>query len=362
MVIGKIQTTEALLGLLFLLLLASCSNETPADPPGESPPTLAAIEENLRTELDALTTDADFTLLVKTFSGRSFSHSTGESTESTLYKSASTCKLVTAVMILTLVEEGSLNLNSHPQDFIENWPQEGNLAAIELRHLLNFTSGLNEDPFCTNLGFHDFEDCIDEIAALNIEAGVPGEEFYYAGAHLQVAGLMAVVAGAYNDWQEFFTAFQGSTELFSGAAYDLPSLQNPRLAGGMHWSADEYVEFLEALYKGQILSPEMVDQMTQDQIGAAEIGYSPSVFALNEDWHYGFGNWIECHSSQFNCSETTRISSQGAYGAYPFIDFEHGYFGVLARQGALNTYDQGYAIFEANSGRLQEWAVFEVED
>jgi hypothetical protein len=38
------------------------------------------------------------------------------SSPSTLYESASTSKLITAVVILSLVDEGVLSLDDHPQD------------------------------------------------------------------------------------------------------------------------------------------------------------------------------------------------------------------------------------------------------
>ncbi len=119
---------------------------------------------------------------------------------------------------------------------------------------------------------------------------------------------MAIKAAGRADWQEVFEQFKTDTELFTHSNYDLPSLQNPRLAGGMHWNAKEYLEFLEAFHQAQILSAPMVLQMTRDQIGSAVIGNSPALNSIGEDWHYGFGNWIECHANPHNCSQTTRIS------------------------------------------------------
>jgi len=53
----------------------------------------------------------------------------------------------------------------------------------------------------------------------------------------------------------------------------------------------------------------------------------------------GLGNWLECPGAKgpntYNCGSGHRNSSAGAYGAYPFIDFDHHYFGILARQGEL---------------------------
>ena len=53
---------------------------------------------------------------------------------------------------------------------------------------------------------------------------------------------------------------------------------------------------------------------------------SPALNAFNQDWSYGFGNWLECPTAMgantFDCGSGHRNSSPGAYGAYPFIDFD----------------------------------------
>ncbi len=320
-------------------------------------PELAALEAEIRDDLDSYNTDTDFTLLVKAENGHPFLYRRGSSDETVSYRSASTSKWVTTAVILSLVDDGTISLDDYPQDYIPAWPSSGNLATIQLKHLLSFTSGLAESPLCLNLPNHDFETCVtDDIVNENSSSKVPGEAFYYSSSHLQVAGLMAVKAAGLSSWQELFEQFKAETSLFSSAEYDLPSLTNPRLAGGMHWNAAEYTAFLEALYKHEILNADLINQMTSDQIGSAAIEYSPAIEGLGEDWHYGFGNWIECHANPNNCTETTRVSSPSAYGAYPFIDYEYSYYGIVAREGSLGSFTDGYAIFESGSPKLELWA------
>ncbi len=337
-------------------VFSSCSDGDPVEPADECLTELAELENDIRSDLEAAITDADFTLAIESAGGNAFSYSTGSSSGTVPYRSASTSKLVTAVIILSLVADGTLSLADHPQDHISTWPTTGNLASIELTHLLSFTSGLVNEPLCINLPNSDFESCVGEIADLNGDSSPPGAGFFYSSAHLQVAGLMAIKAAGLSSWQEVFERFKAETGLFAGADYDLPSLQNPRLAGGMHWSAEEYLGLLAALYNNQILTPELISRMTHDQIGDAVVENSPALDALGEDWHYGFGNWIECHANPHDCTQTTRVSSPGAYGAYPFIDFDHGYYGILAREGALGTFDRGYELFETMATKLEAWA------
>jgi len=250
----------------------------------------------------------------------------------------------------------SFNIGRQTGGYITSWPTAGNLATIQLRHLLSFTSGLNEEHFCQNNPNADFEDCVNKIAGENSSAPAPGTEFYYDSSHLQVAGLMAIKASGASSWKAVFDQFKTDTGLFTGSDYDLPSLQNPRLAGGMHWTANQYMDFLEALHNNDILSPALTEAMHSNQVGNAAIVFSPALNAISQDFRYGFGNWIECAANPYNCTSVTRVSSPGAYGAYPFVDYEYHYFGIIARQGALATFDQGYAIYDAVKPLLQDWA------
>ncbi len=317
---------------------------------------LSKLESDIKHDLDTYDSNVDFTFYVKSENENSILHSTGSSNEFVLYESASTSKLVTTVIILSLVNEGILSLDDNPQDYIATWPTTGKLSAIKLKHLLSFTSGLSNEPLCINAANFNFATCVDNIVNANPVSTIPGEAFYYASSHLQVAGLMAINASANTSWESVFSQFQSKTGLFLNSKYDLPSITNPRLAGGMHWTASDYMLFLEAIYKQAILTPSLINQLSSDQISGALTENSPALNQLGEDWHYGYGAWIECPETPYNCTQTRRISSPGAYGAYPFIDFEYGYYGIVARQGDLGTFLQGINLFRAVSENLENWA------
>lgn len=290
--------------------------------------------------------------------GRRYIFNRGVSTLQTTYESASTSKLISAVIILRLVEQGYLNLSDHPQDHISGWPITSSdpLFAMTLAQLLSFTSGLTDEPLCLNAGFSDFESCVTNIANTNAGNGnTPGQEFYYASTHLQVAGLMAIKARGFVTWQDVFADFKTQTGLFPTSTYDVPSSSNPRLAGGMHWTGEEYMDFLTALKGGLILNPASMSQLLTDHTAAATIGFSPTVTGLGEDWHYGLGLWHECENATFDCAVGNRVSSPGAYGAYPFWDRNKGYTGIVARQGSLGTYPNGVAIERSVRSTVEQW-------
>lgn len=344
-----------------LFCLSGCGGGSTGD---ITPVPVASSAEQLETQLTAslaaFSTDTDFSFAVERSDGRRYSYNRGASTMDTAYESASTSKLVSAVIIMRLVEQGYLNLTDHPQDHIPGWPITSSdpLYNITLAQLLSFTSGLTIEPLCQNLPTADFASCVNTIATSNAHNGItPGTQFYYASTHLQVAGLMALHARSLPTWQALFDEFRTQTGLFPNGRYDLPSSSNPRLAGGMHWTGTEYLAFLKALKNNALLNASSMTEFLKDRTAAGvPIVYSP-VTDIGEEWHYGFGFWHECQSPTFNCTPGKRISSPGAYGAYPFWDRTKDYIGIVARQGALQTGFDGVSVERAVRLQVEAWVV-----
>ncbi len=353
-----------LIALSLPLIVVGCGgSESPAQttplPPTAPSCSQAALASELNKQLTSLVSNVDFSLSLLHRDGSRFYYSRGNVHDKTEFESASTSKWVTAAVILQLVDAGVLQLNDNPQQYISSWPSVSTdpRSQIQLRHLLSFTSGLTAEPVCINLANADFAQCVDKIAEQNQNNGkVPGKEFYYSSTHLQVAGLMAIKASGSKDWTDLFNKFKLQTNLFKQSRYDLPSATNPRLAGGMHWQSDEYLEFIRSFQRGNLLSTTLKQQAMSDQLQNASIGNSPAKAALNQDWHYGFGLWLECPASSFNCSNIRYYSSPGAYGAYPFIFENAGLVGLLARQGGLGSFAEGKAQFDSVAPLVEAWA------
>jgi CubicO group peptidase (beta-lactamase class C family) len=323
---------------------------------------LTALEASIAAKLDAAATNPDlsstpdFTLLLETEDGRTYAHSHGASSATTSYESASTSKWVSAVVILDRVDQGDLSLDTKAHALLPFWTE----TTVSLRDLLSFTSGFNDEPLCLNSGSFDFGACVENIYSKNsATAPATGTVFHYSSTHLQVAGLMAIQAAGAADWSALFADWKARTGLFPTSIYDLPSATNPRLAGGMHWTAEEYLAFLRALDKGQLLQPATQSALLADQRGTATVEASPAWDKEQEDWSYGLGNWLECPTAKvlggFDCGAGHRNSSPGAYGAYPFIDFDHHYFGILARQGDRGKGFEGIDVFRAAGPEITRW-------
>ena len=392
---------------------------------------LAALETQMTAILSEATVTSQagqaapapaFTVLLQRDDGRGYLFSKADSTQDTSYQSASTSKVVSATIILSLVDRGVLSLDDHPQKYIP-WPASGEASQITLRQLLAFVSGLNNDPPATqSLGGKDYtcidvppsfstyvpwDECVAQILAANFDsdgsvargggskATAPGAAFFYSSNHLQVAGAMAIAAVkqagitdastgvALSTWTDIFADYQKRTGLFGHSAYDLPSATNPRLAGGMHWTANDYRDFLLALYRNQapsgvaMLSTAARAELFADQRADAVVLSSPVLDAIGEDWHYSLGNWVECpllagatqssclaaggnwytyQQQQQCCVPLDRHSSPGAYGSYPFIDEVHHYIGILATMIQDGGFRQGLSIFRQLGDLADRWA------
>jgi CubicO group peptidase (beta-lactamase class C family) len=367
------------LSCALLALLASCSSSTSPSPsdstagaggeagsapaPSDCERSRGEIEREMSDALDAavgdpsITKEPNLTVALETALGHRFVYSHGDSSLEKSYESASTSKWVAASVILDLVDRGLLQLSDEPSAYLPFWQAHG----VTLAHLLSFTSGYSKEPPCLNLPNADFANCVERAYDQNVDiAPPPGSAFDYSSVHLQIAGLMAVRAAGAAGFAEIFTAWQARTGLFPSGAFDLPSPSNPRLAGGMHWTGQEYLAFLRAIYDGKLLKPKTREAMLSSQRGAAKVAGSPVLEALGQDWAYGFGNWLECPTAlgpdSFDCGAGHRNSSPGAYGAYPFIDFDRQYFGILARQGELGTFRDGDALFSVIAADAARWA------
>ena len=339
------------------------------DSGGSSSSCTAANPSQLEAQMDAILSQAasevDFSYAVQRRDGRRYSFSRGNSTLQTTYQSASVSKLVSAVIILRLVEQGHLSLASRPQDFIAGWPigSGDSLFPMTLAQLLSFTSGLTVEPDCLNDPGSDLESCVLSIASTNAGNGLaPGAEFLYASTHMHVAGLMAVNARGVASWQSVFAEFKAQTALFARSTFDLPSLANPRIAGGMHFTGEDYMAFFKALRDGLLLNGTSMSQMLADHTANATIVYSPMFSGigggtgLGEDWHYGLGLWHECQSATFNCVPGARVSSPGALGSYPFWDRNRGYTGIVVREGVFGAMVPGIMIERSVRPTMEAWA------
>src|SRR3990172_4426144 len=99
------------------VVAAGCGGGGSGTPPAPGP---ACSTTQLEADMDAVlaltASEVDFSFSLERTDGRRYNFNRGISTLQTSYESASTSKLVSAIIILRLVEQGYLNLSDRPQD------------------------------------------------------------------------------------------------------------------------------------------------------------------------------------------------------------------------------------------------------
>jgi CubicO group peptidase (beta-lactamase class C family) len=258
---------------------------------------------------------------------------------------ASATKLVTATIILRLVEKGFLTLDSKVGDY---FPAQPPIAQISLHQLLSFQSGLVSKSRNTCKREASIRSCAERIlreqASFNYQRG-----FDYNNAHLTVAAAMAERA-TNKSWHALVTEHLvvplslQAQPLYTDAV-STTEVPSPMMAGGLYISTTDYLRVVAGLTadkpQNALLSGSLRKIMFTNQISPiTPILSSPFVkFDLHPGYRYGYGNWVECETSA--CS-SARNSSAGYFGFYPWIDWEVGYYGVLATRGPW--YDFGASM------------------
>ena len=245
---------------------------------------------------------------------------------------ASASKLLAGLTILRLVDQGKLSLDSTTGQVL-GW--EGPKAAITLRQLLSFTSGLPPKDSCNLRPGITLPECVAAISTAKLVAA-PGTRFDYGSTHLTVAARMAEVVSGKN-WNDLYGA-ELREPLGLGAAavfYTWPrqplGTTNPLIAGGLQMTMNEYARVLEleyhrGVYRGmRLISDALFTAQATEPYPDAVIGSSP-VKQVGLDYHYGLANWLLCPPPASQCDVQ---SSPGAFGFTPWVDRPGGYYAIL---------------------------------
>ena len=305
-----------------------------------APPSAEELWDTLRSEIDAAER-GELVVLIGDQSGVRFTHEKG-ATSDQVFPIASASKLLTAILTLKLVEEGAVSLADHPQQHLDWWTDDPSdpRSRVTLAQLLSFTSGFSGGPGlgadegipCVEDGETTLDACARAIYTDNFTFE-PGSNYFYGPAHMQIAAAM-ITAATGERWNALFRRLIYRPLELSVTSYPTPSLTNPRAGGGAVSNADDYGRILSALSAGTLLSAESVSELTRDHTPAESVTLTsvPDTSTQAGQWHYALGCWRECSDTPYSasCDEPGIISSPGAFGFYPWLDQETGYWGVIA--------------------------------
>lgn len=249
---------------------------------------------------------------------------------------ASATKWLSAATILTLVDDGLINLDDPVSKYIKGFKNEK--GSITIRQLLSHTSGLENTESFFDMKFKTLQKEVNYIAERIRLISTPGTEFNYGGISFQVAGRIAeIVTG--RKWEEIF--YEKIADPCNMRNTDYGGSENPGIAAGAFSTGNDYANFLKMIknkgkYKNiRVLSENSVAEMLKNRITGLPILFSmyKLVDKEYEDTQYGLGTWLEMVNPFTD--EGVIVSSQGAFGFSPWIDFNLNYIGVFVTKSDL---------------------------
>ncbi|MBI1338946.1 serine hydrolase [bacterium] len=347
------RTVRHLVALLaFAVLPIGCASRTPAaEPSAIAPPSTRqeADDAQRRATVDAAaaafsskTRVKDFSVLVMRGEETHYLRHFGSYDDRTIVPLASATKWITGATIMSLVDDGLLDLDAPIGRWLPSLPETH--RALTLRQLLSYTAGfapLSESGADIRQNKRiSLSEGVQELAALPLR-DPPGTAFAYGGANFQFAGAAAEQAGGAS-WAELFRRRLGDGLAMSDFLWSNPtgpnppdSVRNPLLQGGAATTLNAYSRFLtmiaqRGVYGGRrFLSEAAIDEMERVETRGVTMRYVPP--GAGPGMQYNLAHWCEREAAE----RCVLLSSPGAFGVYPWIDRETGLHGVIFMQDRL---------------------------
>ena len=256
---------------------------------------------------------------------------------------ASTGKMLTVVVILSLADEGLVDMDRPVAEYLD-WGDHH--AGVTLRNILSMMSGIAGesgsvyfDHPCENDPTLTLQGCAKTVFQDETLSQDPGVEFRYSGAAWQLAGAVAeIVTG--RPWADLVDQYLSSPCGLNDTGYsnigdtrsypsDLdprcPSATaNPNLGGGASSTVNDYSKVLLMHLQGglcgdlRVLTEASVQAMQEDLVPESAMGVRMGIriwppFWRQEAVNYGMGWW------KFE-DEPTLLIDTGAFGARAYLD------------------------------------------
>ncbi|HEU0153951.1 MAG TPA: serine hydrolase domain-containing protein [Arenimonas sp.] len=250
---------------------------------------------------------------------------------------ASASKWLSALVLGRLVERGTLAWDSRVGDYFPEAAPA--MRPITLAQLFSHTAGMDvDDAPCLSVRQTTLQACAAQILAIPL-VYAPGTGFAYGGNSMQVAGAMAERATG-EDWDTLFLAEVVQPLGLTGTDWSTSSLlpgyvptPNPRIAGGARATRDDYARVVDMVLatgrhgEARYLREDTIAAMAIDRAAGLPVYYAPDG---GIGYGYGIGQWVEAKDA---AGHTLRVSSPGAFGFTPWVDWRQGSNGVLLVRG-----------------------------
>ena len=281
--------------------------------------------------------------------------------ENSRQRIASCSKWLSAALVMTFVDEGTINLDDtigkwlpvmtkNGKGGIKIWQCLSHLTGIKQAGLGAGEASLNEDetdaePLVSKREklqqlrkggnsngrkkinpWTSMDIAMDSIARQPME-GKPGTTFHYGNTGLQIAAAIVEKVGG----KSFETLFAERIAKLCGMRNtDFGKVPVPLAAGGAFSTPTDYINFLQMIlnngkYNGkQVVRSNSIAAMQVNRAKGATIITSP---AEAGNWGYGFGEWVMETSTTTSISSA--VTSPGMFGSFPWVENEKGYCAFL---------------------------------
>lgn len=295
-----------------------------------------------------------YSLIIFDREGALFQQAGGNQTDGSVSEIASATKLPSAAAILTLVDEGKLDLDAPISSYLAANPSfslPADKAGITMRMLLSHTSGLpglnDMEPVCLNVEvLITLESCAQSVADSALVTA-PGTAFNYGAGDYQLAGYIATLLSG-QSWQDFFA--ERISLPVGMPTFTYGSGSNPRIAGSASTDVADYAAFLRMLQNDgmvgskRVLSSAMIAALKRDEMKGLTVRYSPFSAARAPNYPgYGLGVFTTA-ASLIAPSPGPEFTDPGLFGTVPWIDDGLGYGAVLL---TTTTLDNGLSLGDA---------------
>jgi autotransporter-associated beta strand protein len=321
-----------------LFLVAACASAGQA----QSRFDFSAVTDPITQYLASRPTIAGAGLLIADLDGNAIHEQYwGTYDRHTVVPIASASKWLSAGVIMSLVDQGTLDLDAPVGQMLASFAgRPGGKADMTVRQMFSHTSGLPGTTQWESSSTVSLQEAAAGIAQFTLMRSPPGASFAYGGASMHVAGAVAEAVGG-TGWTDLFaTRIAGPLGMNATDYLGVGTAANPRIAGGIRSSVGDIAAYLrmignEGLFDGQrILSAEGVRVMLSDQTrGAIATGVPGGIDSFQG---YGIGTWIERTNG---AGRPVEFSSPGVFGTTPWINVEHGYYGVFLVDSSLSGFD-----------------------
>jgi CubicO group peptidase (beta-lactamase class C family) len=242
---------------------------------------------------------------------------------------ASCSKWLTAALVMTFVDDGTLSLEDPVGKYLPEFNNNGK-EGIRIKHCLSHTTGIESGPvtlrsIMAERKFTSLTEEVNSFASLPM-AGEPGKVFAYSTIGLNTAGrVLEIISG-----KNFETLFQeriGKPLGMIQTSFSDGKATNP--SGGAFSTPDDYLKFLIMMLKKgtynekRILSEKSVDLMETSQTSNAKILYTPN---SREGTEYALGEWV---MEKDKDDKSSVVSSPGLFGTFPVIDLKRNYAAIV---------------------------------